>query len=358
MNFQNELIKYKKMIDSEITLFFDSKLNTIKDDSLKKNYSIMRDFVLNGGKRLRPISMIMAYNAVSGKDEKPIILLSLSVEFLHNSTLVHDDIMDEDELRRNKPTTFKNHKDFFSKNHKDKNYDGILFNELSSKYSASNAILDGNILLSMAYGLLMDSDMDNSGQALKVLNNTYNEVVDGQILDIVTEYKEDISENQYLSMISKKTSVLFKASIEIGALLGNASGKQIEYLSAYAENAALAFQIKDDIMDISTDMDKGHELGSDIKQGKKNLLIIKAMELADDKQKKVILETLGKETASTEDINSVIEIIKSTGALKYSEGLAKEKIDIAKENLEKAELNELGNEFFSGLADYMVDRKV
>ncbi len=357
MNFESLFREYKEKVDDELELFFDKKIKELKDSFLRLSYSYAKEFVLHGGKRLRPISMIMAYNAVDGGDEKSILVPSLSVELFHNSTLAHDDIMDEDELRRNYPTMHKTFRDWFLTNYGEAKNEGALFNKASSRFAVSNAILCGNILLSLGYSALDRADNKNSKNALFVYNQAYNEVVDGQIMDILTSFN-DISEKKYFDIIAKKTAALFKASVEIGAILGGADKGQTESLSNYALEASLAFQIKDDIMDVSHEMDKGHELGSDIKQGKKNLLIIKALEFSDNNNKKIINNILGKENASSEEINLVIELFKSTGAIDYAENLAKEKIKSAKEHLKKAELNKESSEFFSELADYMADRRV
>lgn len=344
------------MIDNELELFFDKKIKELEDSFLRLNYSYTKEFVLHGGKRLRPMSMIMAYNAVDGSNENSIFIPSLSVEMFHNSTLVHDDIMDEDELRRNHPTVHKEFKDWFLKNYRDSRNEGCLFSKASSRFAVSNAILCGNILLSLGYSAL-DMANKNSENALFVYNQAYNEVADGQIMDVSTSFN-NVSEKKYFDIITKKTAALFKASIEIGLILGNAPRDTINNLSNYALQTAIAFQIKDDIMDISPEMSKGHELGSDIKQGKKNLLIIKALEFSDNKNKKIINNVLGKKNSSPEEINCVIDIFKSTGAIDYANNLAKEKINLAKEHLKKAGLNKESSEFFSELADYMVERKI
>lgn len=328
MDFKKTLHEYKEKVDSEI--------KSMLKDSLKR-------FVMNGGKRLRPIAMMMACKAFSSKD---IIKESLSVEFVHNSTLIHDDVMDEDEERRGMPTVYKEERDNFLEKYDNKK--SSLFYDTASRFGVSKAILDGNILLSIGLELL-------EGKALDVLNKAYREVLIGQEMDIMTEF-EDTTEEGYINMISKKTATLFSASVEIGASLGGASIYKIKLLKEYAMNSALAFQIKDDIIDITGG--KGHCLGSDIKQGKKNILIIKAIEKGSSEDIKRIKEVLCDENCSESDINDVIYIIKKSGALAYAEELADEKIKIAKESLEKAELPNESFLFFDGLADYMVKRKV
>ncbi len=348
MDFNNTIKKYKDIINKELGNLLDSNRSDVEDKSLRLNYSLIRDFVMSSGKRLRPIVLIMAYRAVNGDNEKSVYLPSLSVELIHNSTLIHDDIMDEDELRRNKSTVFAKSKTWFMENLTDRRYEGKLFREISSRFGVSNAILNGNILLSLGFKAL-----EGKNKALAVLNESYKEVIHGQIMDIMTEFDREITEEGYLEMIKKKTADLFICSIKIGAILGNASDEQIRYLEDYALNSALAFQIQDDIMDISDDMDKGHELGSDIKQGKKNILIIKALEMGKGK----LREVLGNEKATLEDLSKAVEEIRSCGALDYAKRLAKKRISIAKESLSKASLNLEGFEFFNDLADYMLERK-
>jgi geranylgeranyl diphosphate synthase type I len=334
----------------------DDFINKAKTPHLKLNYRFIKEYVLAGGKRLRPIALIMAYHAVDGQDEDSIYLPSLSVELFHNSTLIHDDIMDEDELRRKKPTVYKRLKDWFNDNHNDLDYNGSLFNSISSRFAVSNSIICGNLLYSAGIKCLLQTK--NIKETLSVYEENFRAVNDGQVLDISYSYKKNISEKEYFEMITKKTAKLFVASVEIGAILGDASKEQLKCLSDYALQIATAFQIKDDIMDISPNMGKGHDLGSDIKKGKNTLLIIKALELSDDQQKKIIQTTLGKEDASPDEIMEVIEIINNVGALKYAEELAEKKAEEGKKALTNCNLKKEAVEFFNDLADYMVSRRI
>lgn len=349
MNFQEQLQKYKELIDKELEVFIDEKISKINDKNLVSHYEIMKKFLLIGGKRLRPISLLMAFRGFNDHDDI-IIRKSLSVELIHNSTLVHDDIMDEDELRRGKPTVFSEIKNKFLSKYSDKDYDGVLFSKVSNRFAVSNAILDGNILLTFGYECL-----ESEKEAIRILNESYKTVVEGQIMDIMTEF-ETVNEEKYIGMISFKTADLFKSSIEIGALLGGANDEQIAFLREYAINAAIAFQIKDDIMDITKDSKKGHELGSDIKQGKKNILIIKALEFSSKKE--MIRDVLGDEKATSEDVEKVIDEIKDCGALSYAEKLAESRIEKAKESLRKVSMKKESEEFFMNLAEFMVKREV
>jgi len=325
-----------------------------KDGFLKTNQGYIREYIKDG-KRLRPILLIMAYKAFCDNDK--IIPASLSVELLHNSTLIHDDIMDEDDFRRAKPTVYKRLKDSYLADHKEDSYDGPLFNKSSSKFAVSNAILCGNILIPLGADMISNSDFPDElkNNALKIYNNAYRLVNYGQFLDILLEKRKDVKEKEYLDMIEKKTACLFSASVAIGAVLADAKPEKIKQLEEYAKELAIAFQLVDDIMDISEDMAKGHELGSDIKRGKKTLLVIKALENGTGKERKELLSILGT-SASKEEIIRAIGIIKKN-SLAYVRSEADKRVIKAKEILNKMGINKESRDFFNEFADYMALRK-
>ena len=356
MSFEEQLNELRAKIDKRLELFF-RKIRA-KNDFISFNYNNINRYITGGGKRLRPAAMVMAYKGFGGKEEE-IYDAALSVELLHNSTLIHDDIMDEDESRRGKDSVHKAMRDYFLKNSKELNYNGPLFNKASSRFAASSAICDGNLLYSLGSLFLLNSNFDLMlvNKAMKAYSNAYRIVNQGQLLDIFFELKET-QEKDYLNMIEQKTGNLFKASAEIGAILANASNEQTERLAKYAMNAALAFQLQDDIMDISSEMGKGHKLGSDLMKGKKTLLVIKALEKASKRQRETLLKALGNGNANEEQIKDAINIIKATGALDYVKFLANTKIMEAKENLKRIGLNKESLEFFGGFADFMLERKV
>lgn len=350
MNFEQTLTFYRKKINEELELLFNNKINNT-DDFINFVSHKIKEYVLCGGKRLRPILLIMAYKALGGTNQE-INKAALSIELLHNSTLVHDDIMDEDEKRRNKPTINKIMKAHFLKTNKETNYNGLLFNKSSSRFSVSNAICAGNLLYSFGESCLANINFNAQSvkKALNVYSKAYTIVNNGQILDTLFELK-DVKENEYLRMIEQKTANLFKASVAIGASLANASKEQITLLENYALNFGIAFQLQDDLID--TKKSKGRKLGTDIKKGKKTLLVIKALEKANTEQRKILLDILGKENASEEEINKVIEIFKETEAIDYVKELANKKIKESKEQIKKSNIKE--KEFFNKIADIIRD---
>ena len=160
MNFSDELSKYRKIVDKELGVFLNRKIKDASSDPfLKELYLCIKEYVMHGGKRLRPIMLIMAYKAFNGKNEKEAYIPSLSLELLHNSTLIHDDFMDEDELRRNEPTVYKKIKGYFLKNFNEVSYNGPLFNRLSSRFAVANATLAGNLLFSMCLSVLPTKEL-------------------------------------------------------------------------------------------------------------------------------------------------------------------------------------------------------
>ncbi len=356
MSFE-QLNDLKISVNKRLELFF-AKIKA-KDKFVDLTYKALASYVMGGGKRLRPALLVMAYKGFGGLDEE-IYDVALSVEFMHNSSLIHDDVMDEDGLRRNKLTIHEVMRKSFLKSYEDKDHSGALFNKLSSKFAATNAICDGNILSSLGSLFLSSSRMDALlvQKALKVYSNSYRVINQGQIMDALLEVKERVTEQDYLAMIEQKTGELFKASVKIGAILAGANEGEIELISEYAMLIAIAFQLQDDIMDISIEMNKGHELGSDIKKGKKTLLVIRAMDAARSKDKKILAGIINDKNASDEDIKSAVEIIKYSGAIDYCRRMASGKIHDAKRILTKVGLKKDAYDFFCGLADYVLERKI
>ena len=357
MNFKKTLDNYKNQLNNELSSLLVGKMEEAENGFLKETYKNLKDYVLNGGKRLRPIALIMAYLAVNGKNASRIISASASVELLHNSTLIHDDVMDEDESRRDKATIHKKMREWFLAKSPEVRYAGHLFDRTSSRFAVTNAVCDGNILFTLGLRSILDSGFgsDLIKEAAAVYSDAYKIVNDGQIMDNQFELESGISEKEYLVMIEKKTANLFLASIQIGAILGNANKEQYDALSSFAKLVAGAFQLQDDIMSIDGSLKERH--GSDIRKGKKTLLVIKAIESANAKQKKLIEDVLGKDDASTEDVNSVISVIEDVGAMDYVKNLALKRIEQGKTQLIKAKLKKEAEDFFIELADYMAARK-
>lgn len=357
-NFKKVLLQSKKEIDKEIKTFFDEKT---KDESLSpemvENIKRLEKFVLNGGKRFRPVTLLLAYKGCYGT--KNILREAISVELFHNATLVEDDFMDEDENRRGKPTIYKILKDEFLDKFGEKKYNGSLYNRESSRFAVSNSILLGNVLYALGAECLSTSKLDHYKirEALSIYNDAFIKVNDGQLLDVELE-KIRANEQDYIEMAEKKTACLVAAAFDIGAVLAGADRKQRNMLHKFAMLTTVAFQIQDDLLDINPDANKGHELGSDIKTGKNTLLTIKTLELGTKKEKRALEKAYGKARISDDKLNKAIQAMHTSGAVDYCKNLAKKKVKLGKQWLTKAHIDKQSEGFFQALAEYLINRDI
>ena len=237
-----------------------------------------------GGKRLRPVMVLLACNLFTDKVDKAIPA-AMAIEIFHNFTLLHDDIMDESAVRRNSPTVHK-------------------------KYNKNIAILSGDAMSIMAYNYLQKCEQKNLAQMLELFSQTAMEVCEGQQLDMDFETTRNISISQYMNMIRLKTAVLLACSLKMGALAANASPQMADLLYVFGLNLGIAFQLQDDLLDVFADQKKfGKKIGGDIISNKKTFLLLKALELSDPATKMELVGWIDeKEFDPAEKIKAVIMI--------------------------------------------------
>jgi len=221
-------------------------------------------YIISGaGKRLRPLLVLLTAKSVGGKFDGAYNA-AVAVELLHNFTLVHDDIMDNADKRRGRLTLHK-------------------------KYNKNTAILVGDSLLSVAYEYLLKDCNGYSKRIISSFTSGLIEVCEGQILDTDYETRKNVSLAEYLLMIKKKTASMVKMCCEIGATLGGGKEKEIKGIANYGLNIGMAFQVQDDLLDIIADENKfGKRIGSDLIEGKKTYLFIKALEKARGEDRKLL----------------------------------------------------------------------
>lgn len=213
-----------------------------------------------GGKRIRPVLVLMAAE-LFGKNPIEAIDAAMAIEVFHNFTLVHDDIMDNAPLRRGKETVHE-------------------------KWSTNTAILSGDVMMVEANKNLAKLDSKFLKDALNTFNTTAQGVCEGQQLDMEFESRNDVSIDEYINMIRLKTAVLLGGALKLGAIVSGASTESAEMIYQFGENIGIAFQLQDDILDVYADPKKfGKQVGGDIIANKKTYLLLKAFELADDKNK-------------------------------------------------------------------------
>lgn len=362
--FKNILIEKKQLIENELEKFLDEKQKDLEvtEELAQSLYDYLREEILSEGKRLRPIATIMSYQAFNGKFDDKILLPSLSTEMCHNATLILDDLMDEDDVRRNIETTHAKLGKWYDKKIKDNDNKTILYTDSKSRFAISTAILAADIVYSFGTQTLTNCKYDNEKikKAIQIYSKTYRELNVGQLLDILYEYKKEITEKDYFDMAKRKTGILLSASMQIGALFGGANEKQIELIDNFAMEAATTFQIQDDLMDFYEDSNKGRPVGSDIKKGKTTLVIIHALNHATPEQKEIIINSLGNENITPEEMQKCIKTIEELGSIEYAKKYAEKKIKKGKEYLNelKPQIEKEAADFFEEFADYMMKRKV
>ncbi len=214
-----------------------------------------------GGKRIRPILMLLSYNLFKDDPEK-ILMNAIALETYHNYTLLHDDLMDQADLRRGHQTVHK-------------------------KWDANTAILSGDSMLVLAYERMAQCDGKHLPEILRLFTTTALEIGEGQQYDMEFEHRNDVREEEYIEMIRLKTSVLLACALKIGAVLADASPEDAENLYRFGEQIGLAFQLQDDYLDVYGDPDVfGKEIGGDIVSNKKTFMLINAFNHANSDQRK------------------------------------------------------------------------
>ncbi|MDR2473361.1 MAG: polyprenyl synthetase family protein [Tannerella sp.] len=222
------------------------------------------EYILSlGGKRIRPVLTLMAYN-IYGDTFSDVMPAALGIEVFHNFTLLHDDLMDCADMRRGKPTVHR-------------------------KWHDNTAILSGDAMVIAAYQLIGEVKYPYLKPVLDVFSQTAMDICRGQQYDMDFEKRNDVSEEEYIEMIRLKTAVLLACSVKVGAMIGAAPESDAEQLYRYGINIGLAFQLRDDLLDVYGDPNVfGKNIGGDILTDKKTFLRITAMSLASQEQKKVL----------------------------------------------------------------------
>ena len=242
-----------------------------------------------GGKRIRPVLMLMAYNLYQDNVDA-ILSQAAGLETYHNHTLLHDDVMDKADMRRNKPTVHN------------------VWNE-------NTAILSGDAMLILAYRLMADCPKDKLADVLRVFTETTMEICEGQQWDMEFETRMDVKVEEYIEMIRLKTSVLLAAALKIGAMLGGASDEDAQKLYDFGVKIGLAFQLQDDWLDVYGDPKVfGKNIGGDILCNKKTYMLITALEEADEEQRAVLEGWLAAhDYVPTEKIAAVTALYNEIG---------------------------------------------
>ena len=287
-----------------------------------------------GGKRMRPVLAMLVAEAV-GKRGKAAMPFGCALEIIHNFTLVHDDVMDKDEMRRGRPAVH------------------VLYDE-------PTAIIAGDALFARAYEILCDTDVP--GEDLRRLVRTVSETVyliaEGQQMDIDFEARQTVGVEEYVLMVEEKTAVLFACAAEGGAIIAGGTDQQVRDMKECARLWGIGFQIWDDVLGILGDEKRtGKPVGNDIRNGKRTLIIVHALEQLKRPcpDRDILMNALGNEHASAEEVGEAIAVLERTGSIEFVTKQAQDYARKAKELLQCLPPSE-EKRMISSLIDYAVGR--
>lgn len=358
MSLQNKpekmLLHYRKGVDAHLRRFFGAQKEKVRGFPKPVREMMQRaaEFTLRGGKRLRPVLLILGYEAVSAKKNPDIFRAAIAVELMQSFLLIHDDIIDDDSLRRGKRTVHRLYEDDFRK---------IRGCARSEHLGVSSAILAGDLLAVLGTEVLSRASFHERHKlkAISKFNKVLVNTIFGQLMDTLSSISKGTSEAD-LGLIHRLKTAIYtiEGPLHIGALLAGASGKQLRQLSSYALPLGRAFQIKDDVLGMfGSERQLGKPVWSDVRQGKKTLLIVKALEKADAAQKAFIKRCLGNDRVSEKDMETFRKVIRDTGSLQYSQNLSARLAVHAKSALKHSGLRKKPVEALLWLADYIIARR-
>ncbi len=312
----NSIANYIKQIESELS-------NFELPNSPENLYDPLRYFFELGGKRLRPALTLMTAENFGGQG-KDALHAAMAVELFHNFSLIHDDIMDEAPVRRGKET-------------------------VHTKWNNHIAILSGDVLFVKAYESLAKCDVKYLPELINLFNKTATEVCEGQQMDMDFETREIVTEQEYIEMIRLKTSVLLGCAIQFGGIVSDLDEKMQKALYNFGQYIGIAFQIKDDLLDLYGESEKiGKQIGGDVLSDKKTLLNIKARELGCD------MIQLSSIIEPNERVRSAQQIFKDFGAKEAAEKKMEAYYNDAIRSLEA--LPEIQKDLFKSFATYLIER--
>lgn len=357
MAIEEELKGFKARLDPLIDAYFDSVLKDgmNEDDLVAEALEHARAMVLAGGKRLRSAFMYYGYVGAGGTETDKMLRTSMSIELIHSFLLVHDDIIDRDDMRHGVPTLHRRYADFGKR----------LFPEQDTEhFGTSIAIIMGDMLYAFGNDIIFSSDFPKERifAALSRLQSIVSFTVVGQARDIYMEYKRDATEEEILGMYKNKTAkYTVEGPLHLGAILAGASEELLSALSAYSIPLGIAFQIQDDILGIfGSEKRLGKPVGSDIEEGKITLLVARALKNGTRAQGRRLKEILRRGTALTEAEEAEFrQLITETGSLEEVKALAQEYIVAGKKALAdlKDKVTPEAYTFLEGVAEYMTKRE-
>ena len=282
----------KKLTDKEASAVDQLIINELSSDVLLIN-QISHYIIGNGGKRLRPMLLLLASKALLGKATDNQLILAAVIEFIHTATLLHDDVVDESDLRRGQDTA-------------------------NAVWGNAASVLVGDYLYSSAFEMMVRT---NNMRVMEILSTTTTAIAEGEVLQLLNCNNPDTTEEKYLDVIARKTAILFSAATRLGAVLSEADKATEEALALYGQELGVAFQLIDDALDYkATTEELGKNLGDDLAEGKPTLPLIYAIANGTKEQADIIINAI--KLGSREAFSDVYDIVLSTHAIAYTEKCA------------------------------------
>ncbi len=308
--------EYKDLINSYLASFLKRHRDGAGLAQPRSLYDPVHYALEGGGKRLRPVLLLMCCEALGGARQNALPAAA-AVELMHNFTLVHDDIMDRDDTRRGRLTVHR-------------------------QWGNDVAILAGDALVVLAYKSLLETESPHLPELCRVFTDGIIEICEGQALDRDFEQDDGVNLQRYQTMILKKTARLLAICAQMGARLGGGSERQAEIFKCFAEHVGQAFQIQDDLLDITVEQAVlGKDFGSDVRRHKRTFLYVHAKERGDARQRHELRAVFTKHEVTDGDILAAQRIFRATGALAAAEEAVRYHMNCAHAHL--VELGRLGN---------------
>lgn len=296
-------------------------------------YEPIRYVLSMGGKRIRPVLMLLSYNLFK-EDPETILMPACALETYHNYTLLHDDLMDNADLRRGHETVHK-------------------------KWNANTAILSGDSMLVLAYQRMQQCSSDKMAEVLALFTETALEIGEGQEYDMAFEHRDDVSEEEYIEMIRLKTSVLLACALKIGAILAGASKEDADNLYRFGEQIGLAFQLQDDFLDVYGDTRVfGKAIGGDITSNKKTFMLINALNHANEEQRRQLESWIGAtEFDRDEKVAAVTRLYNEIGIDRMAQDKIAYYFEQSRKYLQAVSVDESRKAELAAYAQRMMNRK-
>lgn len=299
----------------------------------KSLYEPIRYVLSMGGKRIRPVLMLLGYNLYK-EDTDKILMNAIALETYHNYTLLHDDLMDQADLRRGHETVHK-------------------------KWDSNTAILSGDSMLVLAYERMAQCDSRHLADVLRLFTTTALEIGEGQQYDMEFETRDDVREEEYIEMIRLKTSVLLACALKIGAILAEAPAEDADSLYKFGEQIGLAFQLQDDYLDVYGDSKVfGKKIGGDITSNKKTFMLINAFSHADEAQRQELEKWVNAKSFDREEkIAAVTRLYNEIGIDKMAQAKIAYYFEQSKKYLDAVQVPAERKEELLKYAQRMMKRK-